>query len=84
MNMKNCKIKILSILIIFSIMMLPILTVANAANEEIAVLKTSENEYRIYSEKYLGKSFYYAFSDTEEVTEKTEKKQLDQRVDIAK
>ena len=69
MNMKNCKIKILSILIIFSIMMLPILTVANAANEEIAVLKTSENEYRIYSEKYLGKSFYYAFSDTEEVAE---------------
>lgn len=50
-------------------MMLPILTVANAANEEIAVLKTSENEYRIYSEKYLGKSFYYAFSDTEEVAE---------------
>lgn len=66
--MKSLKSKIYIGVIIFVTILMLHLTV-NATNDNIAILKTQQNEYILYLEQYLGQEFYFAFSDNQNAKE---------------
>lgn len=66
--MKNSRLKLLvAIIIFFVLVMMPIFT--NAANDNIAIVKTGEKNYLIYVNEYLNQNFKFAFSDKSDTPE---------------
>lgn len=66
--MKNSKLKLLVAIMVFCILvMMPIFT--NAANDDLAIVKTGEKNYLIYINEYLNQNFKFAFSDKSDTPE---------------
>ncbi len=66
--MKNSRLKLLVAIIVFCILvMMPIFI--NAANNDLAIVKTGEKSYLIYINEYLSQNFKFAFSDKSDTPE---------------